>query len=101
MEARPEKAMQTCLPVDRFIAMRDRREEPLVVRSASAMALRHLAKPLPRGLSEVLWSPRSVPEMNARASEPPAGTPTLTWAIAAARSASVGCTLPTASVSAL
>ena len=38
------------------------------MRSASAMALRHLAKPLPRGLSEVLWSPRSVPEMNARAS---------------------------------
>ena len=37
------------------------------MRSASAMALRHLAKPLPRGLSEVLWSPRSVPEMNARA----------------------------------
>ena len=70
MEARPEKEMQTCLPVDRFIAMRDRREEPLVVRSASAMALRHLAKPLPRGLSEVLWSPRSVPEMNAMAAAP-------------------------------
>ena len=42
--------------------MRARADEkaapPLVVRAASASALRPLAKPLPFGLSELLWSPR-------------------------------------------